>query len=307
MTVTVDGAPYLPEPFAPGWRRESFPAILDTLAARYRTPLRVQVREADGSTFTDIITPPRERPTTRPWERPAPETLTPPVTAVPPVLHQVAGAGFVPGEDVAVAIIHAHSDASLDGTARALLTAERTALNFVQLLSGTATLTSTFVQAVAGTKAKIVDTRKTLPGLRLAQKYAVRVGGGTNHRIGLYDGILIKENHIIAAGSIKAVIEQARSFAPSNVFIEVEVENLVQLEEALAAGAKMILLDNMKLDEMRRAVEITAGRAELEASGGVNLERVRAIAETGVDRISIGSLTKDVRAIDLSLRHVEEE
>ena len=127
MTVTVDGAPYLPEPFAPGWRRESFPAILDTLAARYRTPLRVQVREADGSTFTDIITPPRERPTTRPWERPAPETLTPPVTAVPPVLHQVAGAGFVPGEDVAVAIIHAHSDASLDGTARALLTAQQAA------------------------------------------------------------------------------------------------------------------------------------------------------------------------------------
>ncbi len=195
----------------------------------------------------------------------------------------------------------------IDASARALLTAERTALNFVQLLSGTATLTATFVQAVAGTQAKIVDTRKTLPGLRLAQKYAVRVGGGTNHRVGLYDGILIKENHIIAAGSIKAVIEQARSFAPSNVFIEVEVENLGQLEEALAAGARMILLDNMKPEEMRRAVDIAAGRAELEASGGVNLERVRAIAETGVDRISIGSLTKDVRAIDLSLRHVEEE
>ncbi|MBS0371910.1 MAG: carboxylating nicotinate-nucleotide diphosphorylase [Proteobacteria bacterium] len=194
----------------------------------------------------------------------------------------------------------------VDASARALLTAERTALNFVQLLSGTATLTSTFVQAVAGTQAKIVDTRKTLPGLRLAQKYAVKVGGGTNHRVGLYDGILIKENHIIAAGSIKAVIEQARAIAPSNVFIEVEVENLVQLEEALVAGAKMILLDNMTLDEMRDAVGINKGRAELEASGGVNLERVRAIAETGVDRISIGSLTKDVRAIDLSLRHVEE-
>ena len=161
--------------------------------------------------------------------------------------------------------------------------------------------------AVAGTKAKIVDTRKTLPGLRLAQKYAVRVGGGTNHRVGLYDGILIKENHIIAAGSIKAVIEQARSYAPSNVFIEVEVENLAQLDEALAAGAKMILLDNMNLDQMREAVALNDGRAELEASGGVNLERVRAIAETGVDRISIGSLTKDVRAVDLSLRHVEEE
>ncbi|MCE1184910.1 MAG: carboxylating nicotinate-nucleotide diphosphorylase [Rhodocyclales bacterium] len=194
----------------------------------------------------------------------------------------------------------------VDASARALLTAERTALNFVQLLSGTATLTATFVQAVAGTKAKIVDTRKTLPGLRLAQKYAVKVGGGTNHRIGLYDGILIKENHIIAAGSIKAVMDKARAIAPSNVFIEIEVENLAQLDEALAAGAKMILLDNMDLDQMREAVRITKGRAELEASGGVNLERVRAIAETGVDRISIGSLTKDVRAVDLSLRHVEE-
>ncbi len=195
----------------------------------------------------------------------------------------------------------------VDASARAPLTAERTALNFIQLLSGTATLTATFVAAVAGTKAKIVDTRKTLPGLRLAQKYAVRVGGGTNHRVGLYDGILIKENHIIAAGSIKAVIEQARSYAPSNVFIEVEVEDLAQLDEALAAGAKMILLDNMDLDQMRAAVALNDGRAELEASGGVNLERVRAIAETGVDRISIGSLTKDLRANDLSLRHGQGE
>ncbi|HMV18938.1 MAG TPA: carboxylating nicotinate-nucleotide diphosphorylase [Zoogloea sp.] len=194
----------------------------------------------------------------------------------------------------------------VDASARALLTAERTALNFVQLLSGTATLTATFVEAVAGTRARIVDTRKTLPGLRLAQKYAVKVGGGTNHRIGLYDGILIKENHIIAAGSIRAVIEQARAIAPSNVFIEVEVETLDQLREALAAGARMILLDNMDLDQMREAVRLNEGRAELEASGGVNLQRVRAIAETGVDRISIGSLTKDVRAIDLSLRHIEE-
>ncbi|BAL25253.1 carboxylating nicotinate-nucleotide diphosphorylase [Azoarcus sp. KH32C] len=191
-------------------------------------------------------------------------------------------------------------------TARILLTAERTALNFLQLLSGTATATRRFVDAVAGTGAKIVDTRKTLPGLRLAQKYAVAVGGGTNHRIGLYDGILIKENHIIAAGSIAKVMEQARAIAPSNVFIEVEVETLDELEEALAAGAKMILLDNMSLEQMRKAVEMTAGRAELEASGGVNLEKVRAIAETGVNRISIGSLTKDVRALDLSLRHIEE-
>lgn len=190
--------------------------------------------------------------------------------------------------------------------ARTLLTAERTALNFLQLLSGTATVTRRFVEAVAGTRAKIVDTRKTLPGLRLAQKYAVTVGGGTNHRIGLYDGILIKENHIIAAGGIRQVVEQARAIAPSNVFIEVEVENLDQLREALAVGVSMILLDNMSLDQMREAVSMTAGRAELEASGGVNLKRVRAIAETGVDRISIGSLTKDVRALDLSLRHIEE-
>jgi nicotinate-nucleotide pyrophosphorylase (carboxylating) len=190
--------------------------------------------------------------------------------------------------------------------ARILLTAERTALNFLQLLSGTATATRRFVDAVAGTKARIVDTRKTLPGLRLAQKYAVAVGGGTNHRVGLYDGILIKENHIIAAGGIRQVVEQARNLAPSNVFIEVEVETLTQLDEALAAGVTMILLDNMTLEQMRHAVTITAGRAELEASGGVNLERVRAIAETGVDRISIGSLTKDVHALDLSLRHVEQ-
>jgi nicotinate-nucleotide pyrophosphorylase (carboxylating) len=191
-------------------------------------------------------------------------------------------------------------------SARALLTAERTALNFLQLLSGTATVTRRFVEAIAGTRARIVDTRKTLPGLRLAQKYAVSVGGGANHRIGLYDGILIKENHVIAAGGIPAALEAARAIAPSNVFIQVEVEDLAQLREALTAGATMILLDNMSLDEMREAVGIADGRAVLEASGGVNLERVRAIAETGVDRISIGGLTKDVKAVDLSLRHVEE-
>ncbi|WP_172199489.1 carboxylating nicotinate-nucleotide diphosphorylase [Niveibacterium sp. COAC-50] len=190
-------------------------------------------------------------------------------------------------------------------TARSLLTAERTALNFLQLLSATATTTSAYVEAVAGTKAKIVDTRKTLPGLRLAQKYAVAVGGGTNHRVGLYDGILIKENHIISAGSIAKAVEAARAIAPSNVFIEVEVENLKELREAIDAGVRMVLLDNMSLDEMREAVKLTAGRAELEASGGVGLEGVRAIAEVGVDRISIGRLTKDVHAIDLSLRHTE--
>ena len=189
--------------------------------------------------------------------------------------------------------------------ARVLLTAERSALNFLQLLSGTATVTRRFVDTVAGTGATIVDTRKTLPGLRLAQKYAVAIGGGSNHRVGLYDGILIKENHIIAAGGISEVVKLARSIAPSNVFIEVEVENLAELKDALDAGVSMILLDNMSLADMRDAVAMNAGRAQLEASGGVNLERVRAIAETGVDRISIGTLTKDVRALDLSLRHVE--
>lgn len=193
----------------------------------------------------------------------------------------------------------------ISANARVLLTAERTALNFLQLLSATATVTRQFVDAVAGTHAQIVNTRKTLPGLRLAQKYAVAVGGGTNHRIGLYDGILIKENHIIAAGSIRKVLEKAQAIAPSNVFIEIEVETLEQLREALDAGAKMVLLDNMDLDTMREAVQINAGRAALEASGGVNLERVRAIAETGVNRVWIGSLTKDVRALDLSLRHIE--
>ncbi|MCL2590106.1 MAG: carboxylating nicotinate-nucleotide diphosphorylase [Betaproteobacteria bacterium] len=188
--------------------------------------------------------------------------------------------------------------------ARALLTVERTALNFLQLLSAVATVTRRYVDAVAGTKARIVDTRKTLPGLRLAQKYAVTAGGGLNHRTGLYDGILIKENHIIVAGGIVEAIKAARAIAPPEVFIEVEVENIGELQVALKAGATMILLDNMSLDEMSEAVRITAGRAVLEASGGVNLESVRAIAATGVDRISIGSLTKDVKALDLSMRFV---
>jgi nicotinate-nucleotide pyrophosphorylase (carboxylating) len=188
---------------------------------------------------------------------------------------------------------------------RALLSAERTALNFLQLLSGTATATRLYVDSISGTAAHIVDTRKTLPGLRLAQKYAVRTGGGHNHRLGLYDGILIKENHILAAGGIRPALAQARQLAHGSVFIQTEVETLEQLLEALDCGAKMILLDNMTLAQMREAVTINAGRAELEASGGINLERVRSIAETGVHRISIGGLTKDVRAVDLSLRHVE--
>lgn len=193
----------------------------------------------------------------------------------------------------------------IEAETRALLTAERCALNFLQLLSGTATATRRFVDAIAGTNAKIVDTRKTLPGLRLAQKYAVLSGGGVNHRIGLYDAVLIKENHIIAADGVRAAMVRALEEAPGAAFVQIEVESLQQLREALDAGASMILLDNMDLAQMREAVAITAGRAQLEASGGVNLERVRAIAETGVDRISIGSLTKDVRAVDLSLRHIE--
>jgi nicotinate-nucleotide pyrophosphorylase (carboxylating) len=188
---------------------------------------------------------------------------------------------------------------------RALLSAERAALNFLQMLSGVATATRRYVDAIADTGARIVDTRKTLPGLRLAQKYAVRCGGGTNHRLGLYDGILIKENHIIAAGGIAAALARAGQLAGGGIFIQIEVETLDELREALACGATMILLDNMDTEQMREAVRIAAGRAELEASGGVRLDTVRKIAETGVNRISIGGLTKDGRAVDLSLRHVE--
>ncbi len=188
------------------------------------------------------------------------------------------------------------------GNARAMLTAERCALNFLQTLSATATATRRHVDAVKGTKARIMDTRKTLPGLRIAQKYAVTMGGGHNQRIGLFDGVLIKENHILAAGGIARVLQQAGALAPQGVSIQIEVEDLDQLRVALDAGARLILLDNFDLPTMREAVTLTAGRAQLEASGGVNLETVRAIAETGVDRISIGSLTKDIRAIDLSMR-----
>ncbi len=191
---------------------------------------------------------------------------------------------------------------SIDGPARALLTGERTALNFLQTLSATATVTRRYVDAIKGTKAVIVDTRKTLPGLRLAQKYAVKIGGGVNHRIGLYDGVLIKENHIMAAGGVKPALAFAQKNTPKGVPIQIEVETLEQLGIALEAGAKMILLDNFDLARMREAVKLNDGRAKLESSGGVNLETVRAIAETGVDRISIGALTKDIRAIDLSMR-----
>lgn len=191
---------------------------------------------------------------------------------------------------------------SLSGSARSLLTGERSALNFLQLLSAVATATRTYVDAVAGTRAAILDTRKTLPGLRVAQKYAVQTGGGMNHRMGLYDAILIKENHIAAAGGVSAALAAAQKSAAAAAWIQIEVETLDQLREAVAAGAQMILLDNMSTAQMRVAVQIAAGRAKLEASGGITLANVREIAETGVDRISIGALTKDISAVDLSMR-----
>ena len=190
----------------------------------------------------------------------------------------------------------------LEGRSRAILTGERTAINFVQLLSGVATRTRQFVRAVEGTRARILDTRKTLPGLRVAQKYAVATGGGTPNRIGLYDGILIKENHLVAAGGLAQAVREARRAVPEGTMLQVEIETLEQLREALDAGAKLILLDNFDLSRMREAVRIAGDSAELEASGGVSLDNVRAIAQTGVQRISVGSLTKDVTALDLSMR-----
>ena len=196
----------------------------------------------------------------------------------------------------------------ITGNGRALLTAERTALNFLQLLSAVASKARIYADAIVGTKAQVVDTRKTLPGLRIAQKYAVRAGGGGNHRLALWDAILIKENHIHAAGGIPQAMAAAQAVAAAAAdrckFIQVEVENLDELEQALTAGAKMILLDNFTLDMLREAVARNAGRAVLESSGNVTLETLRGIAETGVDRISIGALTKDVKALDLSMRFV---
>ena len=189
----------------------------------------------------------------------------------------------------------------LQGRARALVSAERTALNFLQTLSGTATVTARYAAAVAGTGARVLDTRKTLPGLRVAQKYAVRCGGGHNHRIGLFDAILVKENHIAAAGGIAAAAGAARALHPE-LLLEVEVETLDELEQALAAGVDRVLLDEFDAPALAEAVRRTAGRVPLEVSGSVDLERIRAIAETGVDFISVGALTKHVRAIDLSLR-----
>ncbi|OEC33655.1 nicotinate-nucleotide pyrophosphorylase [carboxylating] [Pseudomonas cuatrocienegasensis] len=190
---------------------------------------------------------------------------------------------------------------TLEGPARALLTGERSALNFLQTLSGVATRSQFYADLVAGTAVKLLDTRKTMPGLRLAQKYAVTCGGCHNHRIGLYDAFLIKENHIAACGGIAQAVTAARRIAPGKP-VEVEVENLEELHLALEAGADIIMLDELSLDDMRRAVTLTAGRAKLEASGGVNEHTLRAIAETGVDYVSLGTLTKDVKAVDLSMR-----
>jgi nicotinate-nucleotide pyrophosphorylase (carboxylating) len=203
-------------------------------------------------------------------------------------------------------IVAGTSLCELEGDARSILTGERTALNFVQMLSAVATKTRQYVLAVQGTRAKILDTRKTLPGLRMAQKYAVRTGGGMIYRTGLHDAILIKENHIAATGGVKAAVAAALRSAGSSRFVQVEVETLEQLREALDAGAKLILLDNFDPPKMREAVAIAGDRAELEASGGITLKNVRTIAETGVHRISIGSLTKDVEALDLSMRFIHK-
>jgi nicotinate-nucleotide pyrophosphorylase (carboxylating) len=278
------------------------PMTPEALAALAREDVRRALQEDVGAgDLTAALVPAQRRARARilareeavicgaPWAEAALRALDPGVQ----LAWQVAeGQRCAPGQVVL----------EIEGSARALLSAERTALNFLQLLSAVATKTRTYVDVVAGTRARIVDTRKTLPGLRLAQKYAVRVGGGTNHRIGLHDAVLIKENHIAAAGGVTAVLQAAQAVAAQAAFIEIEVETLEQLAEALAAGATMVLLDNMPLPMLREAVRINAGRAILEISGGVTLDGLRALAETGVDRISIGTLTKDVKAIDFSMR-----
>ncbi|MEK7991996.1 MAG: carboxylating nicotinate-nucleotide diphosphorylase [Thiotrichaceae bacterium] len=188
----------------------------------------------------------------------------------------------------------------LEGNARSLLTGERTALNFLQLLSATATQTQRYVQQIKHTETFVLDTRKTIPHLRTAQKYAVTCGGGSNHRIGLFDAFLIKENHIMAAGSIQKAVTKARQVA--NLPVQIEVENIDEVQQALDASAERLLLDNFDLDMLREAVQLVDGRAKLEASGGINLNTIQAIAETGVDFVSIGAITKDIKAIDLSMR-----
>lgn len=194
---------------------------------------------------------------------------------------------------------------AISGSARDLLTAERACLNFLQTLSAVATKTAKYVEAVAGTSAVVLDTRKTIPGLRVAQKYAVRCGGGSNHRMGLYDAILIKENHIAACGGLTAAYAAAKRLSDKVSFIQVEVETLTQLQEAIDAGVNMVLLDNMSLEQTKEAVTLAAGRCSLEVSGGVSLDTIRQCAETGVDRISVGALIKDITAIDFSMRFSE--
>jgi len=189
----------------------------------------------------------------------------------------------------------------LSGRAASILRGERTALNFLQRLSGIATLTAQYAQELAGYKADVLDTRKTTPGLRIFEKYAIRVGGGVNHRIGLYDGVLIKENHIRAAGGIAAAVERARAAVPHTIKIEVETTSLLEVEEALASGAEIIMLDNMPTELMSEAVGLIANRAIVEASGGITLENIREVAATGVDFISVGALTHSARALDMSL------
>ena len=196
--------------------------------------------------------------------------------------------------------------AELEGTASPLLQGERVALNLLQRMCGIATITARYVEAVRGTRARVVDTRKTTPGLRILEKYAVRIGGGTNHRTGLYDGVLIKENHITAAGGLTEAVSRAKSFIPHTIKVEVETENLSQVAEAVAAGADIIMLDNMDTAAMREAVALIDGRALVEASGGVNLQSIRSIAETGVDIISVGALTHSARAMDISMLMVED-
>ena len=211
---------------------------------------------------------------------------------------------FVTTLDEGARVVKGDIIATVHGNAADLLMGERVALNLLQRLSGIATLTSSYVEAVKDTKARIVDTRKTTPGLRELEKYAVRVGGGINHRTGLYDGVLIKENHIAAAGGITEAITRARAYIPHTLKIEIETENLAQVDEALAAGADIIMLDNMTLEDMATAVKIVNGRVLVEASGGVTLDTVRAIAETGVDIISVGALTHSPRSMDISMRFV---
>lgn len=274
------------------------PPAADIIRGDVRQALAEDIGRGDvTASLIDAITTVRARVVTRedaivcgrPWFDEVFRQLN---TDVRIVWHAADGARVTTGDVVC----------ELNGPARVLLSGERTALNFLQLLSGTATSARRYVDAISGTNAAILDTRKTIPGLRQAQKYAVRCGGARNHRLGLYDAVLVKENHIAACGGVAAAIAAARRTAPREMSVEIEVENLEQLREALAAGATRLLLDNFTLDGLRTAVRETKRRARLEASGGVTLANVRAIAETGVDDISIGAITKNVHAIDLSMR-----